>query len=151
MNVIRFNPFAEVTSVRDQINRLFDELATPRQEARDTSPRLWAPLVDITEDEDAVVVALDVPGVSQDAIDVQLTGDTLVVTGERKSERPNGRKYVHAERPYGAFRRSFTIGVPVQPDRVTATYRDGILTITLPKAEETKPRKVQVVTSEDGA
>jgi HSP20 family protein len=150
MNVIRFNPFAEVTSVRDQMNRLFDELATPRQNGREGSSRVWAPLVDISEDENAVVVTLDVPGLTQDAIDIQLTGDTLVVTGERPAQRAEGQRFVHAERPTGAFRRSFTIGVPVQPDRVAASYRDGVLTITLPKAEETKPRKVLISGSESG-
>jgi HSP20 family protein len=150
MNVIRFNPFAEVTTVRDQINRLFDEIATPRAESREAGPRVWAPLVDIQETENEVSVVMDVPGVSQSTIDVQLTGETLVVRGERKFERQEGRNFAHVERPYGTFQRSFTIGVPVQSDQVTATYRDGVLTITLPKAEAVKPRKVQIQTLPEG-
>src|SRR5439155_4511626 len=112
MNLIRFNPFAEVTSLRDQINRLFDEAQMPRNEGREGgSGRLWGPLVDITESEDEVTVRLDVPGVNKESIDVQLTGETLAVRGERGFERREGEKVIHLERPFGQFVRSFTIGV----------------------------------------
>jgi HSP20 family protein len=152
MNIIRFNPFAEVTSLRDQVNRLFDEMASPRAESREGgAPRMWAPLVDITENENEVVVTLDVPGVDRDGIDVQLTGENLVVRGERKFERQEKTSYVHLERPQGTFSRSFTIGVPVQADRVSASYRDGVLTISLPKAEAVKPRKVQIQSAPESA
>lgn len=151
MNVIRFNPFAEVTTLRDQVNRLFDEAATARPGAGNgQGPRVWAPLVNVAESEDAVTVTLDVPGVDRDAIDVQLTADTLTVRGERKWERKEGENYAHVERPYGSFQRSFTLGVPVQSDRVSATYRDGVLAVTLPKAEALKPRKVQIESVEGG-
>lgn len=151
MNLIRFNPYAEVTSLQDRINRLFEDLATPRGEGRDGAPRLWGPAVDIAENANEVTVTMDIPGVDQGAIDVQLTGDSLTVRGEREVARPEGQNYVHLERPHGAFQRSFTIGVAVQPDRVTASYRDGVLTITLPKAETVKPRKVQIQAAAEGA
>lgn len=152
MNVIRFNPFAEVSALRDQVNRLFDEVGSPRPGTREASgPRVWAPLVNVAESEDAVTVTLDVPGVDRDAIDVQLTADTLTVRGERNWERKEGENLIHVERPFGTFQRSFTIGVPVQPDRVSASYRDGVLTVTLPKAEALKPRKVQIQAAEETA
>jgi HSP20 family protein len=151
MNLIRFNPYAEVTSLQDRINRLFEDVAAPRGEARESAPRLWGPAVDIAEDANEVTVSMDVPGVDLGAIDVQLTGDHLTVRGERKATRQEGQNYVHLERPHGAFQRSFTIGVAVQPDRVSASYRDGVLTITLPKAETVKPRKVQIQSASDGA
>jgi len=147
MNLIRFNPFAEVTSLRDQVNRLFDEASMPRGEARGEAAgggRVWGPLVDISETEDDVTVRMDVPGVDKESIDVQLTGETLAVRGERSFERHEGENVIHVERPYGQFVRSFTIGVPVQTDKVQASYRDGVLSITLPKAEQVKPRKVQI-------
>ena len=145
MNLIRFNPFAEVTSLRDQVNRLFDEASLPRGE-REGGPgaRVWGPAVDISEGENEVTVYIDVPGVDRQSIDVQLTGDTLAVRGERKFERPEGQNILHVERPFGQFVRSFTIGVPVQTDQVQASYRDGVLTIVLPKAEVVKPRKIQI-------
>jgi HSP20 family protein len=144
--MIRFNPFAEVTSLRDQVNRLFDEVAPTRPTGREggNGPRVYAPLLNLCDTQDALTITLDVPGVDRDAIDVQLAGDTLTIRGERKWDRQEGQHYLHVERPFGAFQRQVTIGYPVQPDRVNATYRDGVLTVTLPKAEELKPRKVQI-------
>jgi HSP20 family protein len=151
MNLIRFNPFAEVTSLRDQVNRLFDEASMPRGEGREGGQRVWGPLVDISETENDVTVRLDVPGVDKDSIDVQLTGETLAVRGERRLERREGENVIHIERPFGQFVRSFTIGVPVQTDQVQASYRDGVLTIVLPKAEAVKPRKVQIQSDSSGS
>src|SRR5690242_6192318 len=88
MNLIRFNPFAEVTSLRDQINRLFDEASMPRNERESGgTSRVWGPAVDIAEGENEVTVFIDVPGVNRQSIDVQLTGETLTVRGERPFER----------------------------------------------------------------
>ena len=152
MNLIRFNPFAEVTSLRDQINRLFDEASMPRGDRESgTATRVWGPAVDIAEGENEVTVFMDVPGVDRQSIDVQLTGETLSVRGERKFQRQEGQNLLHVERPYGQFVRSFTIGVPVQTDQVQASYRDGVLTIVLPKAEAVKPRKIAIQADAEGA
>ena len=149
MNVIRFNPFAEVTTLRDQVNRLFDDVAQPRPEgaAATNNSRLWAPLVDVSENENEVTVRLDLPGIDPGSVDVQLSGDTLSVRGERRFERREGEGYLHLERPYGTFQRSFNLSVPVQADRVQAGYEDGVLTIVLPKQEAVKPRKIQIQTA----
>jgi HSP20 family protein len=140
--------------LRDQINRLFDEASLPRGERESNSgTRVWGPAVDIAEGESEVTVFIDVPGVDRQSIDVQLTGDTLTVRGERQFERREGQNVLHVERPFGQFVRSFTIGVPVQTDQVQASYRDGVLTIVLPKAESVKPRKIQIKADgeQDGA
>ena len=109
------------------------------------SSRVWSPLVDVFEDGDAIVIKTDLPGVNQDEIDIEMVNDTLTIRGERKFDDEARRdKYVRVERQYGAFQRSFTIGVPVEPDKIKAVYKNGILELTLPKAEITKPRKVQV-------
>jgi HSP20 family protein len=150
MNVIRFNPFAEVTGLRDQINRLFDEASQPRSEGerQTSSGRLWAPPVDVIENENELTLRLDLPGINLNEIDVQLTGETLTIRGERRFERREGEGYVHLERPYGTFQRSFNLSVPVQSDGVRADYKDGVLTITLPKQEAVKPRKIQIQTAD---
>ena len=107
--------------------------------------RTWAPAVDIFEDREEIVVKAELPGLKQQDIDIELTGDTLTLKGERRFEDTQRRdNYVRVERAYGHFQRSFTIGVPVQHDAVKASYRDGLLEIHLPKSEETKPKKVQV-------
>lgn len=145
MDAIRFNPFAEVTSLRDQISRLIDEAGQSRTERpQNAGSRLWAPPVDVVETENDLIVRLDLPGVDQQSIDVQLTGETLAIRGERRFERREGQGYILLERPYGTFQRTFSVGVPLQAERVSATYRDGVLTLTLPKQEAVKPRKIQI-------
>jgi HSP20 family protein len=152
MNVIRFNPFAEVTTLRDQINRLFDDASQTRGDGGQAgSPRVWAPPVDVSENENEMTIRLDLPGVDRESVDVQLTGETLVIRGERRFERREGESTIHLERPFGTFQRSFNLSVPVQADRVNAGYKDGVLTVTLPKQEAVKPRKIQIQSSSDGA
>ena len=145
MNVIRFNPFPEITSLRDQINWLIDDAGQPRTDGGQANgTRLWAPPVDVAENENELTLRLDLPGVDLQGIDVQLVGETLTIRGERRFERREGEGYVHLERPYGTFQRSFNLSVPVQPDGVRADYKDGVLTVTLPKQEAVKPRKIQI-------
>ena len=109
------------------------------------SSRVWSPLVDVYEDGDAIVIKADLPGVNQNDIDIEMNNDTLTIRGERRFEDEARREgYVRVERQYGAFQRSFTIGIAVEPDKIKAVYKNGILELTLPKAEITKPRKVQV-------
>jgi len=104
--------------------------------------------VDIAETQNDVVLRAELPGLKQDDIDIELTGDTLTLRGERKFENEERKdNFVRVERSYGRFQRSFTLGVPVQNDQVSATYRDGMLEIHLPKSEQTRPRKVQVSVS----
>jgi HSP20 family protein len=151
MNTIRFNPFAEVTSLRDQINRLFDDAAQPRGDSpQQSTARLWAPPVDVMENENELTLRLDLPGIELEAIDVQLTGETLTIRGERRIDRREGEAYLHMERPHGTFQRSFNLSVPVQSDSVHAEYKDGVLTIRLPKQEAVKPRKIQIQTTNPG-
>jgi len=147
MGIVRFDPFRELDRLQNEVNRLFEGYtAAPAERTTGGGPaRVWSPAVDVMENENAVVLRAELPGMKQEDIDIELTGDTLTLRGERRFE--NGARkdnYVRVERSYGRFQRSFTLGVPVQHDKVNATYRDGVLEISLPKSEETKPRKVQV-------
>jgi len=145
--IVRFDPFEDLTRLQREMNRLFDDSVRTNGwgATEHVSSRAWAPPVDIYEDQNEIVVNVELPGIKQDDIDIQVTGDTLTLRGERKFEDTQKKdNYVRVERSYGSFQRSFTIGVPVQSDRVTANYRDGILSIRLPKSEEVKPKKVQV-------
>src|SRR5439155_1905544 len=144
MNINRLDPFSDVSAVRDRINRLLEEAQAPPVEGRAPGSRGWRPPVDIYEDADEVQVYVDLPGLREESIDIQLTGENLTVHGERRQEKREGGHFVHVERAEGAFQRSFTLGVPVNADNVRASYRDGVLVITLPKAETVKPRKVQI-------
>ena len=110
-----------------------------------SAPVMWTPNTDLREDDNEIVIKMDLPGVKPEDVDIELSGDTLVVKGERKFEDVDKRKdYVRIERSFGTFQRSWTVTTAVQADAIKAEFKDGVLTITLPKAEAAKPKKVQV-------
>jgi HSP20 family protein len=148
-NIVRFDPFEDLARLQREVNRLFEDSnrGNGRGGTEMTSARTWAPPVDIFEDGNEIVFKVELPGLKQDQIDIELTGETLTIKGERKFEDTQRKEnYIRVERAYGQFQRSFTIPVPVEHDSVKASYRDGILEVHLPKAEATKPKKVQVTT-----
>ena len=109
------------------------------------SEQVWSPSADMYETKDDLVVACDIPGVPEKEISVSITGDMLTVRGERKSQGgPADESYHRLERWHGRFERHVLLPVPVRADKVTATYRDGVLEIRLPKTEEIKPREIKV-------
>lgn len=140
--ISRWDPFRELSTLQDRINRVFNEQIS-RGEAEGAA-KTWAPVVDILEGENDLIVRAELPGMSRDDIDIEVTSESLTIRGERKIDEQSKDKYLRVERAYGPFQRSFSIGVPVQPDKVKAAYRDGILEITVPKAEEIKPKKIQI-------
>jgi len=147
MAITRWSPVT-LLPARDlfgaEIDRLFDGFFTRSPLRGDLAP-LFTPAVDIEETADEFVFKADLPGVSQKDVKVNLMGDTLTIRGERKqeSESKNGGKH-RTERIYGAFERTFKLGTPVRNDKVRAQYKDGVLEIHVPKAEEAKLREVEV-------
>jgi len=145
MTATRFDrdPVETMMRLQDDFARAFNPRAShPREHV---SSRVWSPTVDVYEDNDVIVIRADLPGVNEADIDIEMTGDTLTIRGERKFEDEVHRdNYIRVERQFGAFQRSFTIGIPVEADNVKANYRNGILELTIPKAEVTKPKKVLV-------
>jgi len=139
------DPFETLMRFQDDLSRA---IGTRNGQPREhVSTRVWSPMVDVYEDQDAIVIKTDLPGVSQDDIDIEMNNDMLTIRGERKFDDEARRdNYVRVERQYGSFQRTFTIGIPVEPDKIKAVFKNGILELTLPKAEITKPRKVQVAT-----
>lgn len=150
MSIVRFDPFREMDRLQNEVNRLFEGYLAPDGRVVPGAPmqsggRLWSPSVDIAESENEIVLRAELPGMKQEDIDIELSSDTLTLRGERRFEDEERKQnFVRVERSYGRFQRSFTLGVPIQQDKVQATYRDGILDIHLPKSEDLKPRKVQV-------
>jgi HSP20 family protein len=140
------DPIADLARWRQQFDRVFPDLGAV------TSPeagRMWRPAADIYQDEDAVTVVLDVPGVNESAIDVHLEGEDLIIRGERAAGGTAGG-CVHAERPGGPFHRAFRVTLPLKGDEVTASVSHGVLTVRLPKADAIKPRRVPVTATPDG-
>ena len=141
--ITRFQPFRGFTALQDQVNRLFDEtFRTPGEEPALTT---WAPSVDIYENQNELVVKADLPEVSEKDIDVHVENNLLTIRGERKFEKSvSEENYLRVERTFGAFSRSFSLPNTVNAEAIAAEYKNGVLTVTLPKREESKPRQVKV-------
>ncbi|HKZ04468.1 MAG TPA: Hsp20/alpha crystallin family protein [Methylomirabilota bacterium] len=140
--VMERNPFDELQT---EMNRLFDAFLGRPAPALETGSRFWMPSVDVWETNDELILSVDVPGVPEKEISLSITGDVLTLKGERRgNERPNRDGYVHGERPFGRFERSLRIPVPVEAERVKATYRDGVLDVRLPKAASSRPKEIKI-------
>jgi HSP20 family protein len=148
-NIVRFDPFEDLTRLQREVNRLFDDSGRAPARANGgtehAAQRAWAPSVDIFEDNNEIVVKTDLPGVKQEDIDIELTGETLTIKGERKFEdTQRADKYLRVERSYGSFQRSFTVGVPIDQDKIKASFNAGVLEVHLPKSELNRPKKITV-------
>ena len=149
MTLIRWSPMLpsptrDPESIQDAVNRLFDGFFTRSSTGSDIAP-LFTPAVDIEETAEGFVVCADLPGMTQKDVKVSLVGDRLTIRGERRQEREKkDRNHHRVERSYGTFERSFSFGVPVRNEGVKAQYRDGVLEIHVPKAEEARVREIEV-------
>jgi HSP20 family protein len=153
MSIVRWNPAHElatfptdVMNMQREINRMFDKFfhgGTVDDGSFGTS--LWTPAVDVAEHDDAYQVKVEIPGVSKDDVKITMQDNILTIRGEKKQEKESKRSNSHrVERSYGSFQRSFTLPTSVKHDKIEASYRDGILTIAVPKAEEAKPKQIEV-------
>lgn len=143
MSITRYNPF-DFTPF--QAFRMFED-ALPKV-AEPNAARPWAPAVDILETENELILKADLPEVKQDQIDIRVEDGTLTLRGERKFEAVKDEKGYHRiERSYGTFSRSFSLPDSIDPEHVKATFKDGVLTVTLPKKEISKPRQIKVEVS----
>jgi HSP20 family protein len=136
--------FGRLTNLRDEIDRLFE---VPLAELAHNSQLLsgWTPALDVYEDKDSIIVKAEVPGMKREDIDVSLHDGSLSISGERRSQQTQEEAEVYrAERFFGRFQRTVTLPTPVAGDKVKAQYKDGILTVTLPKTEEAKPKHIDV-------
>jgi len=142
-SIARWEPFRGVTTLQDQINRLFDHAFDRTGE--ESSLSAWAPSVDIYETEQELVVKADLPEVDPKDLDIRVENNVLTIRGERKFEKKvNEENYLRVERSYGSFARSFTLANTVNSDAIKAEYLNGVLTLTLPKREEAKPKQIKV-------
>lgn len=132
--------------MQDRMNRMFDDFFHGFSLVPWADERLeWLPLVDLSETEDAVHVTVELPGVQAKEVDISLTEDLLTIRGEKKSEKEEKKRDYHrVERSYGLFTRTVRLPAVVDADKVEATFKDGVLTINMPKREEAKTRKVKV-------
>ena len=152
MSLVRWNPTrdhaawpSDLFTMRREMNRMFDGFFRGDLTEKASNLTSWIPAVDITEHEDGYVVKVDLPGVSKDDVRITFESNVLTIRGEKKQEREANKENVHRiERSFGTFQRAFTLPTSVKYDRIDAVYKDGILAITLPKAEEARPRQIEV-------
>jgi len=139
----RFEPFRGPSSWPEQVNRLFTEAFDRSAEEGSLTP--WAPAVDIYENEHELVVKADIPDIKPEELDIRVENNILTIRGERKFEKKvNESNYLRVERSYGSFRRSFSLANTVNSEAIQAEYNDGVLTLTVPKREEAKPKQIKV-------
>ncbi len=138
MAIIRWDPFREMTQVQNQINRLVDQVWNGRQES-------WLPAVDVFDTKDAVVLKAELAGMDPDDIQMEIEDNVLTIKGERRfEEKVDEERYYRVERRFGSFQRSLALPQGVKAEEISAAYDDGILTVTVPKVEEEKPKRIEI-------
>jgi HSP20 family protein len=145
--LIRWSPETDV--LRNRMDRLFNQMLGDVWGApaatEEVSTRRWSPVVDIRETDEALMLTAELPGLTRDDVQITLDNNVLTLSGERSFEKESkGETFHRIERSYGAFSRSFTLPANVKTDQVEAVFGDGLLTVTLPKVEEAKPRKIEI-------
>ncbi|MEK6589825.1 MAG: Hsp20/alpha crystallin family protein [Nitrospinota bacterium] len=146
MSLVRWEPFKDLLSIQERMNRLFeDNFFRTRGLGEELTKGTWTPAVDIYETQQDIVLKAELPGLDQKDISVEVRDNTLTLKGEKKFEKEvKEENYHRVERSYGTFQRMFTLPDIVQQDKVTAKFKDGVLEIILPKEEKTKPKLIKV-------
>lgn len=144
--IVRWDPFKEMATLQDRMGRLLDEAwGRPRRGEEDFITGSWLPAVDVREDKDNLEIMAELPGMEPKDVDVAVENGILTIKGARQFEKAaEGETYHRVERSYGAFERSFTLPSNVEPDKIKAVYRNGVLQLTLPKREEAKPKSISI-------
>ncbi|MBI3733716.1 MAG: Hsp20/alpha crystallin family protein [Chloroflexi bacterium] len=151
-NLVRWEPFNDVVLLRDPMDRLFEQsFIQPRFFLSGRKVATGRLPLDVTENADELVVKASVPGIKPEDIEITVVGDTLTIKGETKAENKQEKEnYLLQERRWGSFQRTFTLPMLVQADKARAEFEHGVLTLTLPKADEIKPKQIKVALKSNG-
>ena len=142
-SITRWDAFHGLSGLQEQVNRLFDTSFPGRSD--NSALTTWAPAVDIYETENELVVKADLPDVNEKDLDVRIENNTLTIRGERKFEKKvSEENYLRVERTYGSFSRTFSLPNTVNSEAIKAEYKNGVLTVELPKRAESKPKQIKV-------
>lgn len=147
MAIVRWEPFRDMLSLQERVNRIFEESFRTRTSGEEdwALGGSWAPAVDIYEQDNNIVLKAELPGLDPKDVDIRLENNTLTLQGERKLDTEVKRESYHrVERSYGTFTRSFTLPAVVDQQNIKADYREGVLRVTLPKREEAKPKQISI-------
>ena len=138
----RWNPQHNLDTIQSQLSRFLEPFT--RMADEDLVSGSWAPPVDVAETQEKIIVRAEVPGMKQDDIQIEFENGLLTIRGERKLIKEEGVTFHRVERTFGNFSRSFTLPRTVDPEKISASYRDGVLQIEVPKKEEAKPRQIRI-------
>jgi HSP20 family protein len=142
MTLIKFQPQSELSNINKRLQKFFEDFDTPFASdwfGKNWNSNVFTPRVDVTEDKDNLYVVAEIPGVTKNEVKVSVVGDVLTISGEKKVEqRDENKNYYRIERSSGSFSRSFTLPAEIMVDKISADYKDGVLTISMPKTEEAK-------------
>lgn len=145
MSMLRWDPFRELHQLRQSMDQLFDEITQGRMRPAESGPTVWQPAVEVYETGDNVVVRAELPGIDPKGIEVTTTDNVVVLRGEAREEKETAdRNYIRRELRYGSFARSIQLPVEVDGTNARASYRNGILEVTIPKSVRTKPKAIKV-------
>jgi HSP20 family protein len=144
-NLTRFDPFGDMITLRQAMDRLFEDSVVSPLTWRTLAGETVTPALDVHQDADEIVVTAALPGIKPQDVEITLTGQTLVIRGEFKADEKIARdQYLYRERRFGSFNRQLQLPVRVEGDRTEATFEHGLLTLRIPKADEVKPRQIQI-------
>jgi HSP20 family protein len=145
MGIIKYDPFRELRSLQDEMNRIFNTNFPSQFSQEDMATGAWSPNVDIFESEGEIVLEAELPGMKREDFEVSIENNVITLKGERRFEKnKEGDNYHRVERAYGSFTRSFSLPLSVSTENILAEFKNGILRVTLPKKEDTKARKIEV-------
>jgi HSP20 family protein len=146
MAIVRWEPLRELTTLQNEMNRLFGSVFdTPTQGGNGGTMRRWMPAMDLVETAEHFVLRADLPGMSEEDVNIEVEDRVLTVSGERKAEHTEEKDGYHrVERAFGAFSRSLTLPEGIDAEAVTASFDKGVLEVRIPKPEERKPRKISI-------
>lgn len=147
MAIMRWRPLRDIVSIQDEMNQLFDDFFGGRVPRRwlKAEEGLWTPNVDVSETKDEILVTAEMPGMKKEDIKLSVQDNVIILSGEKKSEEEKkDANFYRIERSFGSFCRSFTLPTPVEADKIKASFKDGILKVTLPKSEKVKPKEIPI-------
>lgn len=151
MNIIKYDPFREMRSLQDEVNRLFASTFN-RGDDNELMRGAWSPSVDIFENKDQIVLEAELPGMKPEDVNISIENNVLTIHGERKFEKKDeGDNFHRVERSYGSFTRSFTLPPTVNSENAQAEFENGVLRLTLAKREEAKPRRIEIKGASGGS
>lgn len=143
--IVRWDPFRDLVSIQDELNRLFGRTFTGVEPTRPTAAGAWMPSMDVYETEDRIVATIELPGIDPKDVEVAVEDSTLTVSGSREFSSEIQEENVHRiERRYGSFSRAITLPQTADTEKVEAAFDKGVLTVEVPKVEKAKPKKIQI-------